>query len=144
MGVVLERVDDERRRAPLLDRLGVPLVELVELVGVRRSEVWYCEGYWGYCECMVEVVELVATGKMPDEVVRVREWPSWVSLYWPGGGRTAMPGFAMGLRRTGSGIAPPYDGTGAGCAMAVCMMFARLCLAWGTITIALPQDRRRS
>lgn len=102
-----ERVDDERRRAPLLERLGVPLVELVDEVGVRRSEVWYCEGYWGYCEFMVEVVGEGATGRTPEEVVRVREWPIWASMYWPGGGRTAMPGPAMGLRRTGSGIAPP-------------------------------------
>jgi hypothetical protein len=35
-----ERVDEERRRAPLLERLGVPLVELVDEVGVRRREPW--------------------------------------------------------------------------------------------------------
>jgi hypothetical protein len=108
VGEVPERVDEERRRAPLLERLGVPVVELVDDVGVRRSELWYCEGYWGYCEFMVEAVGEAATGKTPDEVVRVREWPICASLYccW-GGGRTAMPGFAMGLRRTGSGMAPP-------------------------------------
>jgi hypothetical protein len=31
-----ERVDEERRRAPLLERFGVPVVELVDEVGVRR------------------------------------------------------------------------------------------------------------
>jgi hypothetical protein len=106
VGEVPERVDEERRRAPLLERFGVPVVELVDDVGVRRRELWYCEGYWGYCEFMVAVGE-AATGKTPEEVVRVREWPIWASLYCCCGGRTAMPGFAMGLRRTGSGIAPP-------------------------------------
>ena len=97
-------------RARLHTKLETPFYTgrrygLVELVGVRRSELWYCEGYWGYCDCMVEVVELVATGKMPDEVVRVREWPSWVSLYWPGGGRTAMPGRAVALLRRTTALA---------------------------------------
>lgn len=36
VGELPERADDERRRAPLLERLGVPEVELVDEVGVRR------------------------------------------------------------------------------------------------------------
>src|SRR5690242_9694671 len=70
VGDVPERVDDERRRASLLERFGVPVVELVDEVGVRRSEPWYCEGYWGCCECMVEEVgEGAPGGKTPEEVV---------------------------------------------------------------------------
>lgn len=68
-----ERVDEERRRAPLLERFGVPFVELVDDVGVRRRELWYCDGYWGYWEFMADVVREAATGKTPEEVVRVRE-----------------------------------------------------------------------
>lgn len=71
-----ERVDEERRRAPLLERLGVPLVELVDEVGVRRRLLWY---WVGYCEFMVAVVG-EGVGKTPELVVRVREWPSWLSL----------------------------------------------------------------
>lgn len=70
-----ERVEEERRRAPLLERLGVPVVELVEEVGVRRRPPWYMVGY---CEVMVLVVVVVgegAMGKMLEEVVREREWP---------------------------------------------------------------------
>jgi hypothetical protein len=73
LGSLPERVDDERRRAPLLERLGVPVVELVDEVGVRRRPPWYCE-------CMV-VVGDAATGNTPELVVRVREWPSWLSEY---------------------------------------------------------------
>jgi hypothetical protein len=66
-------------------RLGVPLVEDVEAVAldsVRRLPVaivaWpYCVGYCD--ECMVPggvwVVGEPAAGKIPDDVVRVREWP---------------------------------------------------------------------
>ncbi len=39
VGELPERVEEERRRAPLLERLGVPVVELVEDVGVRRRPV---------------------------------------------------------------------------------------------------------
>lgn len=120
-----ERVDEERRRAPLLERLGVPVVELVDDVGVRRRELWYCEGYWGYCEFMGEaVVGEAGTGKTPEEVVRVREWPICASLYCGCAGRTAIPGLAMGLRRTGNGTAPPYDGTCEGWAITAVCMFA--------------------
>ena len=72
-----ERVDEERRRAPLLERLGVPFVELVDEVGVRRRLLWYWEGY---CEFMLVVAVGEAAGKMPELVVRVRECPSWLSL----------------------------------------------------------------
>jgi hypothetical protein len=71
-----ERVDEERRRAPLLERLGVPFVELVEEVGVRRRPLWY---WVGYCEFMLAVVG-EGVGKMPELVVRVRECPSWFSV----------------------------------------------------------------
>jgi hypothetical protein len=121
-----ERVDEERRRAPLLERFGVPVVELVEEVGVRRRPPWYWEGYW---EFMV-VVGDGATGKTPELVVRDREWPSCASMYiCCDGGRTATPGFAMGLRW--SGIAPYAEGCG-GCAMTVCIfaVIESACLAW--------------
>jgi hypothetical protein len=64
-------------------------------------------------------------GKMPELVVRVREWPSCASGYicCCGVGRTAMPGLAMGLRRTGTA---PKAGDGEGCAMTAVCMFARL------------------
>jgi hypothetical protein len=100
VGELPERADDERRSWPLLERFGVPLVELVDEVGVRRRPPWYCVGY---CEeCMVVVGE-AATGKMPELVVRVREWPICASEYicCVDEGRTATPGFAMGLRRRG-------------------------------------------
>jgi len=71
-----ERVEDERRRAPLLERFGVPLVELVEEVGVRRRLLWY---WVGYCEFMLAVVG-DEEGNTPELVVRVRECPSWASL----------------------------------------------------------------
>lgn len=64
-----ERVDEERRRAPLLERLGVPLVELVDEVGVRRRLLWY---WVGYCEFMFAVVG-EGVGNTPELVVRVRE-----------------------------------------------------------------------
>jgi hypothetical protein len=70
-----ERVDEERRRVSLFERFGVPVVELVDDVGVRRRLVWYCVGY---CEFMVLVVG-DAVGKTPELVVRVRECPSWPS-----------------------------------------------------------------
>jgi hypothetical protein len=70
-----ERVDEERRRAPLFERFGVPVVELVDEVGVRRRPLWYCVGY---CEVMVVAVG-DALGKTPELVVRVRECPSWAS-----------------------------------------------------------------
>ena len=73
-----EREDEERRRAPLLERFGVPVVELVDEVGVRRRLLWY---WVGYCEFMVLVVG-DAAGKMPELVVRVRECPSWPSLLY--------------------------------------------------------------
>lgn len=70
-----ERVDEERRRLPLLERFGVPVVELVDEVGVRRRPP-----YWvGYCEFIVLVVG-DAEGNTPELVVRVREWPSWASV----------------------------------------------------------------
>jgi hypothetical protein len=75
VGELPERADDERRRAPLLERFGVPEVELVDEVGVRRRPPWY---WVGYCECMVLLGE-AATGNTPELVVRVREWPSWAS-----------------------------------------------------------------
>ena len=119
VGELPERVDDERRRAPLLERFGVPVVELVDEVGVRRRLPWYCAGY-----CEFEAVgEAVVVGNMPELVVRDREWPSWASEYicCVEGGRIATPGFAMGLRRTGMA---PKAGAGEGCAItAVCMMF---------------------
>jgi hypothetical protein len=46
-----EREEDERRRAPLLERLGVPVVEEVEevaLESVRRVPCPICCGV-GYC-----------------------------------------------------------------------------------------------
>lgn len=70
-----ERVDEERRRVPLLERLGVPVVELVDDVGVRRRPVWY---WVGYCEFMLAAVVGDCTGKTPELVVRVREWPGWI------------------------------------------------------------------
>jgi len=53
---------------------------------------------------MVLAVGEGATGKTFEEVVRDREWPIWASAYSCEAGRTATPGFATGLRRTG--IAP--------------------------------------
>lgn len=51
---------------------------------------------------MVLVVGEGAMGKTPELVVRDREWPIWASMYiCCDEGRTATPGFAMGLRRTG-------------------------------------------
>lgn len=109
-----ERVEEDRRTAPLLVRPGVPEVEEVEDVGVLRSEpVYICGGYWAfwwaYCACwgggywafMVVVVGEGAMGKMPEEVVRVREWPDWASK--GRGERVERPGFVMGFLRTGSG-----------------------------------------
>jgi hypothetical protein len=116
VGELPERADDERRRVPLLERFGVPLVELVEEVGVRRRPPWYCVGgNWGFI-----VVVGDALGKTPELVVRVREWPRGASVYicCCGVGRTATPGVAMGLRRIG--IAPKA-GEGEGCAMTECM-----------------------
>lgn len=119
VGEVPERVEEERRRVPLLDRLGVPVVDEVDDVGVRRRPPWY----WGWnCEAMLVVVgdAVVVAGKTPELVVREREWPSWASVYMWEGGRTETPGFAMGLRRTGMA---PYAGAGGGCAiMAACML----------------------
>ena len=54
-----------------MERLGVPVVELVDDVGVRRRLVWY---WVGYCEFMLAVVG-DCWGKTPELVVRVREWP---------------------------------------------------------------------
>lgn len=68
------------------------------------------------------VGELVVVGKMPELVVRVREWPSCASEYicCVEGGRTPIPGFAIGLRRTGMG---PKPGAGEGAAMtAACIV----------------------
>ena len=60
--MVLERVDDERRRAPLLDRLGVPVVELVELVElVEVVEV-------------VEVAEVIELAELAEEIVQRQPW----------------------------------------------------------------------
>jgi len=119
VGELPERVDEERRRAPLLERFGVPLVELVDEVGVRRRPPWYCVGY---CEFIVVVGDAVVVGNMPELVVRDREWPSCASEYicCVGGGRTPTPGLGIGLRRTGRGP----KGAGEGAAItAVCMVF---------------------
>lgn len=84
-------------------RPGVPVVDEVDEVGVRRRPPEYiCCGYC--CEFMVLVVGEGAMGKMPEEVVRVRECPDCASNGGTGG-RTAMPGFRTGLRRTGRGCA---------------------------------------
>lgn len=74
-----ERLEGVRRRAPLLERFGVPVVELVDEVGVRRRLLWY---WVGYCEFMVALVVVgeAVTGKTPELVVREREWPSWASV----------------------------------------------------------------
>jgi hypothetical protein len=72
VGELPERCDEERRSAPLLERFGVPLVELVDEVGVRRRPPWYWVGYCEYCEFIVVVGE-GAMGKMPELVVRERE-----------------------------------------------------------------------
>jgi hypothetical protein len=69
-----ECVDEERRRLPLLERFGVPVVELVDDVGVRRRPP-YCVGY---CEFMVPVVGDAEANTL--EVVRVREWPGGGSV----------------------------------------------------------------
>lgn len=67
-----ERVEEERRSAPLFVRPGVPVVEDVDEVGVRRRPPEYI--CWGYCcEFMVVAVGEGATGKTPEDVVRVRE-----------------------------------------------------------------------
>jgi len=131
VGELPERADEERRRVPLLERFGgVPVVELVDEVGVRRRPPWYCVGY---CEFMTVVVVVVVgeeTGNMPELVVRVREWPSCASEYscWLGGGRTATPGAAMGLRRTGIG---PKAGAGDGADMtAACMARLNVCTVY--------------
>ena len=71
VGELPERAEDDRRRFPLLERFGVPVVELVDEVGVRRSELWYI--CCGYCELMVDVVGDGAAGKTPELVVRVLE-----------------------------------------------------------------------
>jgi hypothetical protein len=124
VGELPERCDDERRRLPLLERFGVPLVELVDDVGVRRRPPWYCVGYCEYCECIVVVGE-GAMGNTPELVVRVREWPSCASEYMVcvEGGRTPTPGFAMGLRRRGMA---PKAGAGEGCAITAACMFGLL------------------
>ena len=70
VGELPERTDEERPRVPLLERLGVPEVELVDEVGVRRREAWYICG--GYCEFMAGDG---AVGNTPELVVRVLEWP---------------------------------------------------------------------
>jgi hypothetical protein len=77
VGELPERTDEERRMLPLLERLGVPVVELVDEVGVRRSELWYI--CCGYCEFIVFIVEVVgdgAAGNTPELVVLVLECPS--------------------------------------------------------------------
>lgn len=94
-------MDEDLRIAPLLARLGVPVVEEVEEVGVRRRPPEYI--CWGYCWFMADWVGEGAVGKIPEEVVRVRECPDWASKGRFTGGRTEMAGFAMGLRRTGRG-----------------------------------------
>lgn len=84
-----ERWDKERRRAPLLDRLGVPDVEDVEAVALERVRrlLWPGGGgYWvGYCEVFIVPVgvyvavwggadvDVAPVGNMPEDVVRVRE-----------------------------------------------------------------------
>lgn len=99
-----ERVDDDLRTVPLFVRPGVPLVEEVEDVGVLlRPPEYICWGYWE--EFMVVLVGEGATGKIPEEVVRVRECPDCASNGRFAGGRTEMPGFAIGLRRRGRGCA---------------------------------------
>jgi hypothetical protein len=127
VGELPERWDDERRRLPLLERFGVPLVELVDDVGVRRRPPWYCVGYCEYCECTVVVGDW-ATGNTPELVVRVREWPKGASefIVYVEAGRTPTPGFAMGLRRRGMA---PKAGTGEGCAMTAACMFDSQSLA---------------
>jgi hypothetical protein len=95
-----ERADEERRSAPLFVRPGVPVVEEVDEVGVRRRPPEYI--CWGYCCELMVVVGDAAMGKTPEDVVRVRECPGWASKGGTGG-RTEMPGFVMGLRRTGRG-----------------------------------------
>lgn len=111
-----------------MERFGVPVVELVDEVGVRRREVWYWEGNW---EFIVLVVgdDAVPVGKTPEDVVRDREWPSCASGYCCGG-RTEMPGW-IGFLRTG--MAAPY----AAGAWTVCM----LVFCW-TLRPSL-EDRRR-
>lgn len=70
-------MEEDRRSAPLFVRPGVPVVEEVEEVGVRRRPPEYiCCGYC--CEFMLVVVVVVgegATGNTPEDVVRVRECP---------------------------------------------------------------------
>lgn len=88
---------------PLFERFGVPVVELVDDVGVRRRPPEYI--CCGYCEFMVVVVVVVgdaATGKTPELVVLVLECPGCESKAGCAG-RIAIPGFAIGLRRTGKG-----------------------------------------
>lgn len=97
VGELPERADEERRKAPLLERFGVPVVELVDEVGVRRRELEYI--CCGYCEFIGAGEGEGALGKTPELVVRVLEWPNCDSM--PDGGLAATPGFAMGLRRRG-------------------------------------------
>jgi hypothetical protein len=86
VGELPERADEERRRLPLFDRLGVPLVDDVEEVALERVRrvpwpMTCCGGYCvGYCEaCMVPGGVKVAReaalprGRTPEEVVLVRE-----------------------------------------------------------------------
>jgi hypothetical protein len=83
VGELPEREDDDRRRAPLFERFGVPDVDEVDEVAferVRRVPVCCCGGYCeGYCaDCIVLLGGVYVTGdgavgKTPEEVVRVRE-----------------------------------------------------------------------
>ena len=84
-----ERAYEERRRLPLSERLGVPLVDEVEEVALEsvRRVPWpmtCCGGYCvGYCEaCIVPcgvyvvgdaVLAALPMGRTPEEVVLVRE-----------------------------------------------------------------------
>ena len=102
-------------------------MEEVEDVGVRRRPPEYI--CWGYWEFMVVFVGEGATGKMPEDVVRVREWPDCASMGRCAGGRTEMPGFAIGLRRRGRGCAE-----GAMVAMVDCRSLGRVAAVkrrWG-------------
>ena len=99
-----ERVEEDLRTAPLFVRPGVPVVEDVEEVGVRRSPPEYI--CWGYCEFMVAVVgDAAASGNTAEEFVRVRICPIWASKGTFAGGPTVMFGFAIGFRRRGRAAA---------------------------------------